>query len=76
VKVEAEFLKPVVFGWFIAKVMPGTGFVVDQGDVTKGLWLPTHFRVEVKTRVLWLAKGHIHDGTYRDYRQISPLSTP
>jgi hypothetical protein len=76
VKVEAEVLKPVVFGWFIAKVMPGTSFVVDQGFVAKGLWLPTHFRVEVKARVFWLPKGYIHDETYRDYRQISPLSTP
>lgn len=76
VKVEAEVLKPVVFGWFIAKVMPGTRFLLEQGLVKNGLWLPTHFRVEVKAKVLWLSKDYIHDETYRDYRQISPLSTP
>jgi len=76
VKVEAQVLKPVVFGWFIAKVMPGTRFLLEQGLVEKGLWLPSHFRVEVQAKVLWLSKGYIHDETYRDYRKISPLSTP
>ena len=76
VKVEAEVLKPVAFGWFIAKVMPGTSFVLEQGLVTKGLWLPKHFRLEIKAKVLWLPKGYVHDETYRDYRQTLPFSTP
>ena len=76
VKVEAEVVKPVPFGWFIAKVMPGTSFVLEQGLVTKGLWLPKHFRLEIKAKVLWLPKGYVHDETYRDYRQTLPSSTP
>jgi len=76
VKVEAEVIKPVPFGWFIAKVMPGTSFVLEQGLVTKGLWLPKHFRLEIKAKVLWLPKGYVHDETYRDYRQTLPSSTP
>ncbi len=76
VKVEAEVVKPVWFGWFVAKVTPGTTFVLEQARVMKGLWLPRHFRIEVKAKILWLRKGYIHDETYRDYRQISPLSTP
>jgi hypothetical protein len=75
VRVEAEVLKPVAFGWFIAKVMPGTSFVLEQDLVTKGVWLPKHFRLEIKAKVLWLPKGYVHDETYRDYRQISPFST-
>ena len=76
VKAEAEVLKPVSFGWFIAKVLPGTSFVLEQGLVTKGVWLPKHFRLEIKAKVLWLPRGYVHDETYRDYRQISPFSTP
>ena len=76
VKAEAEVLKPVAFGWFIAKVLPGTSFVLEQGIVRKGVWLPKHFRLEIKAKVLWLPKGYIHDETYRDYRPISPFSTP
>jgi hypothetical protein len=76
VKVEAEVIKPVWFGWFIAKVIPGTSFVFDQALVMKGLWLPKHFRVEVKARLLWARKSYIHDETYRDYQLTSALSTP
>jgi hypothetical protein len=76
VKVEAEVVKPVWFGWFIAKVIPGTSFVVDQAHVMKGLWLPRHFRVEVKAKLLWARKTYIHDETYRDYQLTSALSTP
>ena len=74
VKVEAEVVKPVWFGRFIAKVMPGTNFVLEQAPVSKGLWLPRHYRVEVNARILWLRKSYIHDETYKDYRPISTNS--
>ena len=48
----------------------------EQALVKKGLWLPRHFRVEVKAKVFYLPKGYIHDETYRNYRRISPVSTP
>jgi hypothetical protein len=76
VKVEAEVVKPVWLGWFIAKVIPGTSFVVDQALVMRGLWLPRHFRVEVRAKVLWARKSYMHDETYRDYQLTSALSTP
>jgi len=71
VKVEAEVVKPVPFGWFLAKVNPGTFFVVEQGLVAKGLWLPRRVRVEVRAKVLWFPKAYIHEETYRDYHQVS-----
>ena len=76
VKVEAVAIKPVWMGWFIAKVMPGTRFLFEQTPVTKRLWLPEHFSVEVKARIAWLKKSYIHDETYRDYRLLSGQSLP
>ena len=71
VKVEAEVVKPVPFGWFLAKVNPGTSFVVVQSQVANGVWLPQRLRVEVKAKVLMFPKGYIHEETYRDYHQVS-----
>ncbi len=51
VKVEAEVIRPVEFGLFIAKVKPGTRFELDQapaGDV----WLPKHFMQTVRATLL------------------------
>ena len=70
VKVEAEVVKPVPFGWFIAKVDPGTSFLVQQSHVPNGPWLPQRVRVEVKAKVLLFPKGYIHEETFQEYRQI------
>ena len=70
VKVEAEVVKPVPFGWFLAKVDPGTSFVVVQSRVANGLWLPSRLRVAVKAKFLWFPKGYIHEEMYRDYHQV------
>ena len=71
VKVEAEVIKPVWFGWFVAKVDPGTQFLLEQTPVRAGIWLPKHFRMTVSASVLWHRKDYTHDETYRDYRPIS-----
>jgi hypothetical protein len=71
VKVEAEAVKPVWFGWFIAKVSPGTRFLLEQAPVLKNLWLPTHFRVDVKASILWVQEDSTQDETYQNYKLIS-----
>ncbi len=74
VKVEAKVLKPVWFGWCIAKVAPGTRFLLEQAPVSEGLWLPEHFRVSVRASVLWFRHDFVHDETYKDYRLIPSKS--
>jgi hypothetical protein len=71
VKVEAEVIKPVWFGWFIAKVYPGTQFLLEQTLAPGEIWLPKHFRMTVSASVLWQHKEYAHDETYRNYRPIS-----
>ena len=77
VRVEAEVIEPVWFGWFLAKVDPGTQFLLEQTPLPSGIWLPKHFRVRVKASLLWLHKDYAHDETYQDYRPISgPTAKP
>jgi hypothetical protein len=70
VKVEAVAFKPVWFGWFIAKVNPGTRFRLDQAPVAGNIWLPTHFRDDVKATILWFNRFSTDDETYSDYQRV------
>jgi hypothetical protein len=76
VRVEAVAIKPVWLGWFIAKVLPGTRFLLEQTPVTKRLWLPEYFSFEARARILWWQKEYVHSERYQDYRQFSGLVPP
>jgi hypothetical protein len=67
-KVEAQVIKPVSFLGFIAKVGPGTSFVLDQEAVGDKL-LPKHFSMKVKTTILGIIhRNYEQDETYSNYR--------
>jgi hypothetical protein len=76
VKVQAVAIKPVWMGWFIAKVLPGTEFSLQQSPVMKTLWLPEYFSVQVKARILLFHKSYFHSETYSDYQLISTIPSP
>ena len=67
VKVEAEAVKPVWMGWVFAKVLPGTRFLLAQSAIDKDLWLPQHFSVQVKLRILVWQRDLTYTETYWDY---------
>lgn len=67
-KVEAEVFQPVSFGFFIAKVGPGTRFVLEEAPASPKVWLPVHFSVTVKASILGFNNNSTDDETYRDYR--------
>lgn len=69
VKVEAEVMKPVSFGMFIAKVGPGTQFLLEQRPISGKLWLPSHFAIRVKASILGFKRQFSQDETYRDYKR-------
>lgn len=50
VKVQAEVIKPVQFGLFIAQVKPGTKFELEQAPVG-GVWLPKRFMESVNASI-------------------------
>src|SRR4051794_13476850 len=71
-KVEAEVTKPVSFYGFLAKVEPGTRFVLEQAPVKGGLWLPTRFAQVVEAKALgFINEDSNHEETYTRYRPIS-----
>lgn len=68
VKVVAEVIRPVEFGLFIAKVGPGTRFELVQAPVGDGIWLPTHFSMDVNASVLgFYSENSTDDETYTHY---------
>jgi len=76
VKVEAEVIKPVNFGYFIAKVGPGTSFELDQAPVEQGIWLPKRFVETVKARILGIKSYRTsEEEIYSDYRLASDRAT-
>ena len=74
VKVHAEVFRPVTFGLFFAQVKPGTEFTLEEKPVTGNLWLPSHFAMAVKSRVLFASRNSTDDETYSDYRPAAALA--
>ncbi len=72
VKVRAEVTQPVSFGFFIAKVKPGTRFELEQAPFGK-FWLPKHFIQTVNASVLGIYGYRSQEETfYSDYREANP----
>jgi hypothetical protein len=72
VKVRAEVIKPVSFFGFLAKVGPGTHFLLEQEPITNNLWLPKHFNMQVNASALgFLNEDSRDDETYLDYKPMS-----
>jgi hypothetical protein len=68
VKVEAEVIHPVSIDGFLARVLPGTRFQLEQSPVAEGVWLPAHFSVKAKAKILFLfSKSDNQDETYYGY---------
>jgi len=67
VKVHAEVFRPVTFGFFFAKVKPGTQFDLEDKPVTGNLWLPSHFSMAINARVLVASRHSTDDETYSNY---------
>jgi len=68
VKVQARVIRPVSIAGFLARVLPGTQFLLEKKPVTEGIWLPCHFAMRSSARVLFFFSRHSQaDETYFDY---------
>lgn len=75
VRVKAQVFKPVTFFGFIAKVGPGTRFLLEQEPIAENLWLPTHFSVQVKAMAFgFFDEDSTDDETYHTYKPM-PTAT-
>jgi len=72
VRVKAEVIEPVSFGFFIARVKPGTEFELVRTAVGSS-WLPKNFAERVNATVLGVYGYRNQLETFfSDYKQITP----
>lgn len=78
VKVEVEVFHPVSIGGFIARVEPGTRFKLEQIPVSGDIWLPGHFAVKSRSKIVFLFNHQTdEDDTYSNYHPAeNPAATP
>ena len=73
VKAEAVVVRPVWIGGFVARVEPGTRFELEQAPTAEGFWMPIHFSMEAKAKVLFLlSHDEQNDHTYFGYHKSDP----
>ena len=70
VKVMAEVVHPVSIAGFLAQVEPGTQFELEKMPVESGVWLPKHFAMKSRAKVLMMVnRSSQEDETYSDYQR-------
>jgi hypothetical protein len=70
VRVEAEVMHTVSIEAFLAKVEPGTRFELERMPVDGNVWLPKHFAMTAKAKVLSLINhNEQQDETYFNYHK-------
>lgn len=67
-KVQAEVVRPVSFGGFVAKVAPGTKFVLETEPVNGEIWQPKEFSVQVCASILFWQHNSSTTEQFSDYR--------
>ena len=73
VRVEAEVIHSVSILGVLARVEPGTRFELEKMPVDSGIWLPEHFAMKSRAKVLFLyTRKDQEDETYFDYRKAIP----
>lgn len=72
VKVRAYVTRPVWIEGFVAKVEPGTRFELDKAKVEDDIWLPEHYMMEARAKILFLFSHRSEDDeTYSQYHKIT-----
>ena len=71
VKVTAEVVHPVTIEGFLARIEPGTRFELEKMPVADGIWLPKHFSMVSRARILFLfPRKRQEDETYFNYQRL------
>jgi hypothetical protein len=77
VKVEAQVIHPVSIEGFLARVEPGTRFELEKMPVDDDIWLPKHFAMKSRAKVLFFFSHKSQaDESYYGYRKATPLQAP
>lgn len=75
VKVEAETIAPVSFGWVLARLQPGARLTFEQQRVNAEVWLPSRATTKVDARVALFKKYRAEvDVRWKEYRKFQAES--
>jgi hypothetical protein len=76
VQMTAEVMHPVFIEGFLARVEPGTRFELQQMQVADGVWLPKHFAMHSRAKVVGVWE-HItqQDQTFSNYQKSDNSQT-
>jgi hypothetical protein len=75
VRVEAEVSEPVYFEGFLARVDPGTKFVLDKEPVGDGYWMPARFEMKVNSKILgFISHNASEQNTFSQYRRSDEVA--
>ena len=68
VRVEAQVIHPVSIVSYLARVEPGTKFELEMSPVAGGMWLPSHFAMRARAKVLFFFRHESQqDESYYGY---------
>ena len=72
VKAEGEVMETLSAGLFIARLHPGTRFVLQQARVNDEIWLVRRLSVEARARVLLLSNRAVElEYTFSDFKKFA-----
>ncbi|MBL0157656.1 MAG: hypothetical protein IPP47_11220 [Bryobacterales bacterium] len=69
VRVEAETIAPVSFGWVLARLEPGAKLTFQQSRLNSELWLPSKATTELNARLGFKKLRNDTVVTWQDYRK-------
>ena len=71
VRVEADTIAPVRFGWILAKLDPGARMTFEQRRVNEEVWLPSRAQMQLAARLALVRKLRAEvEVVWRDYRKF------
>ena len=71
VKLDADVIETVSFGWFLARLYPGSKLVIDETHVNNEVWLPQHVDLKLNARLALLKKYNLEEAIdYSNYRKF------
>jgi hypothetical protein len=72
VKAEAEVIRPVSIVAYLARVEPGTRFELDMAPASDGLWMPSHFTMQARAKILFVFPHEAsQDESYYGYHEAA-----
>lgn len=73
-RVEAEAIDTIRFGWVLASLSKGSTFKMQQAQVAPGLWHPQRFEARIKARGLVIPFNAGAEVEFRNFRKFATES--